>query len=256
MTDPGDVRDRLTAVEADNARLRRLLDEAGVADNLRHALRDTMALVRRVMWRSAETSSDVESYVAHLEGRLDSLMRMRGRTDAFGEADLHLLVTEELMFHLVREGERAVIEGPSLRLRPKPAQAMAMAMHELVSNAVEHGPLDVPAGAVEVRWRVEDEAGGRMLTLVWTERGGAIDPDSAMRHGFGREVLETLLAYELGPTRRWSSRPPACAARSASRSPTGSGGSRRTARPRRRVREADQGCVSGDAPATAGRGRG
>jgi len=198
MTDPGDVRDRLSAVEADNARLRRLLDEAGVADNLRHALRDTMALVRRVMWRSAETSSDVESYVAHLEGRLDSLMRMRGRTDAFGEADLHLLVTEELMFHLVREGERAVIEGPSLRLRPKPAQAMAMAMHELVSNAVEHGPLDVPAGAVEVRWHVEDEADGRMLTLVWTERGGAIDPDSAMRHGFGREVLETLLAYELG----------------------------------------------------------
>ena len=198
MTDPRDVRDRLTAVEADNARLRRLLDEAGVADNLRHALRDTMAMVRRVMRRSAETSSDVESYVAHLEGRLDSLMRMRGRTDAFGEADLHLLVTEELMFHLVREGERAVIEGPALRLRPKPAQAMAMAMHELASNAVEHGPLDVPAGAVEVRWRVEDEAGGRMLTLVWTERGGAIDPDSPMRHGFGREVLESLLAYELG----------------------------------------------------------
>lgn len=198
MDDPRDVMDRLAAVEADNARLRRLLDEAGVAINLRHALRDTVALVRTIMRRSAETSSDVESYVAHLEGRLDSLMRIRARTDAFGEADLHLLVSEELMFHLVREGERAVIEGPSLRLRPKPAQALALAMHELMSNAVEHGPLDVPAGAVEVRWQVESEGDAPMLTLVWTERGGQIDPDAARRHGFGREVLETMLAYELG----------------------------------------------------------
>ena len=37
-----------------------------------------------------------------------------------------------------------------------------------------------------------------MLTLSWTERGGEIDPDAPVRHGFGREVLETMLAYELG----------------------------------------------------------
>lgn len=198
MTDPGDVMDRLAAVEADNARLRRLLNEVGVSDHLRHALRDTVALVRTIMRRSAETSSDVANFVAHLEGRLDSLLRMRARADAFGEADLHLLVSEELMFHLVSEGERAVIEGPSLRLRPKAAQALSLAVHELVSNAVEHGSLDGPAGAVEVRWELETEADLPMLTLFWTERGGGIEPDAPMRNGFGREVLETILAYELG----------------------------------------------------------
>lgn len=97
MTDPGDLIDRLAALEADNHRLRRLLDEAGVTDSLRHALRDTMALLRTIIRRSADTASDVESYVAHLEGRIDSLMRMRAQTDAFGEADLHLLVSEELL---------------------------------------------------------------------------------------------------------------------------------------------------------------
>lgn len=198
MTDPRDVMDRLAAVEADNARLRRLLDETGVSTNLRHALRDTVALMRTIIRRSAETSTDVESYVAHLEGRLDSLMRIRARTDAFGEADLHLLVSEELMFHLVSEGERATIEGPSLRLRPRSAQTLALAFHELVSNAVEHGPLDVPAGAVEIRWQVETEGDAPMLSIVWTERGGEIDPDIPRRRGFGREVLETMLTYELG----------------------------------------------------------
>ena len=190
--------DRLAAVEADNARLRRLLDEAGVPDNLRHALRDTVATVRTIMRRSAETSSDVDNFVAHLEGRLDSLMRINARTDAFGEADLHLLVADELMFHLVREGERAAIEGPALRLRPKAARALSLAIHELVSNAIEHGPLDAPAGAIDLRWVLEPEAGGPVLTLSWTERGGEIDPDAPVRHGFGREVLETMLAYELG----------------------------------------------------------
>lgn len=198
MTDQRDIKDRLAAVEADNARLRRLLEEAGVSDNLRHALRDTVALLRTIMRRSSETATDVDSYAAHLEGRLDTLMRIRARTDAFGEADLHLLVSEELTFHLVREGERAVIEGPAIRLRPKAAQVLATAIHELASNAVEHGALDQPSGHVDVTWHVDAADEAPILFLCWKERGGAIDPASpAPRRGFGREVLETMLAYEL-----------------------------------------------------------
>ncbi len=198
MTDPGDLIDRLAALEADNHRLRRLLDEAGVTDSLRHALRDTMALLRTIVRRSAETASDVESYVAHLEGRIDSLMRMRARTDAFGEADLHLLVSEELLFHLVREGERANISGPPVRLRPKAAQVLALAMHELVSNAVEHGPLDRTQGRVTVTWQILGAKRQPSLVLDWTEEGASSPLEGPFRHGFGREVLETMLAYELG----------------------------------------------------------
>ena len=198
MTTSRDVYDRLAAAEADNARLRRLLDEAGVSDNLWNALRDTVALLRAVMRRSAETASDVENYVAHLEGRLNSLMRMRARTNAFGEADLHLLVAEELMVHLVREGERAFIEGPALRLRSRAAQLLALAVHELASNAVEHGTLDEASGTVDVRWRMEEGKAAPVLVLIWTERGGHIDCEAPMRRGFGREVLETMLAYEFG----------------------------------------------------------
>lgn len=198
MTEPSDVTDRLAALEADNARLRRLLDTSGVTDSLRHALRETVALFRTILRRSSESADDVEGFVAHLEGRLDSLMRMRARTDAFGEADLHLLVSEELMFHLVREGERATIEGPAVRLRPKAAQVLALAFHELVSNAVEHGTLDGIEGCVDVRWRIERDGGRDTLSVSWQERGGAGRVTPPKRRGFGCEVLETMLAYQLG----------------------------------------------------------
>lgn len=192
-----DLKDELAASRADNARLRRLLDEAGVHEGLRHGLRDTVAMLRALMRRTAEDAEDVESYVAHLEGRLDVITRARARTDAFGEADLHTLVSDALFAHLVHEGERASLSGPTVRLRPKAAQALALAVHELASNAVEHGPLGDARGGVRVAWTVEPDPAGPVLALSWRETGGAITA-APRRRGFGTVVLEELLAYDLG----------------------------------------------------------
>ena len=196
MTDPGDLVDQLASLKADNARLRRLLDEAGMPDNLRHALRDTVAMLRAMLRQSAESAEDAESYAAHLDGRLVALTRVRAATDAFGEADLHTLIADELHVHLVRDGERAVLSGPRVRLRPKPAQVFAMAMHELASNGVEHGLLSRTEGRVEVTWRTELGEAGPLLVLVWKETGGA-ELSEPSRRGYGTMVLEEMLAYQL-----------------------------------------------------------
>jgi len=177
MTDPRDPAERLAALEADNARLRRQLDAAGLPDGLRHGMRNTMAMMRTVMHRSAERTADVESYVAHLDGRFGAVMRVQAATDAFGEADLHTLISDELMFHLAREGEQATLAGPRVRLRPKAAQVVALALHELTSNAVEHGSLALPQGRIRAAWRVSR---------------------ASDRRGFGTDVLTEMLAYDLG----------------------------------------------------------
>lgn len=192
-----DLTDRLAASRADNARLRRLLDEAGAHEGLRHGLRDTVATLRALMRRTAEDAEDVESYVAHLDGRLDVLTRARARTDAFGEADLHTLVSDELFAHLVREGERATLAGPRVSLRPKATQVLALAVHELASNAAEHGSLGGTDGRVEVRWTVEPDRAEPVLTLTWKEMGAATAA-APRRRGFGAVVLEEMLAYDLG----------------------------------------------------------
>ena len=42
---------------------------------------------------------------------------------------------------------RARIEGPGLMLEQQAAQAMAVAVHELTTNAVKYGALSTPRGA-------------------------------------------------------------------------------------------------------------
>ena len=196
MTDPGNLEDRLAVLEADNARLRRLLNAAGAPEGLRHGLHNTMAMLRTIMHRSAEKARDVEGYVAHLDGRFGAVMRVQAATGVVGEADLHSLISDELMFHLVREGEQATIAGPRVRLRPKAALVLALALHELTSNAVEHGSLALPHGRVDVRWEVQSSGeAGTMLQLHWKERGGVALGDPS-RRGFGTEVLSETLAYE------------------------------------------------------------
>jgi two-component sensor histidine kinase len=188
-----DTTAHLKRLEADNARLRRLLDEAGASDGLRHGLRDTMAMLRAVLRLSAETADSVEDYATHLEGRLDAIARVRVTADTFGEVGLHTLISDELMIHLIREGEQATLDGPAVRLRPKAAQLVALAVHELCSNAVEHGVFGLAEGGVEVHWTVD---GAGDLTLMWKETGGSLVGPPA-RQGFGTQVLTEMLRYEL-----------------------------------------------------------
>lgn len=196
MTDPGDMADQLAALRADNARLRRLLDEAGMPDSLRHGVRNTMAMLRTIMRRSAESAQDIDIYVAHLEGRLEALSRVQATTDAFGEADLHTLISDELMAHLVREGERATITGPRVRLRPKAAIILALALHELTSNGIEHGSLALAPGRVTVSWQIGSSGPEPVLALIWKEAGGS-EMTKPTHRGFGTALLEDMLAYEL-----------------------------------------------------------
>lgn len=203
MTDPQESSEQNASLEAenaalrlDNARLRRLLDEEGTPDRLRHAFRDTVAMLRAVMRRTADNSADVEDYHAHLTGRLDAIVRTRALTDAFGEADLRMLIADALNTYLVQEGERATLDGPEVRLRPRAAQVLTLAMHELATNAVEHGPLSGSAGGVSVLWRIEPIEQAPTLALIWKETGaqGSVTPG---RRGFGTDVLEEMVVYDL-----------------------------------------------------------
>ncbi|MFF8798560.1 MULTISPECIES: HWE histidine kinase domain-containing protein [unclassified Methylobacterium] len=197
--DPRDA--RIEALEAENLRLRRFLDEKGLPAEQRHQVRNTLAMLRAIIRRSAESSESVETYAAHLDGRLDAVARvlnalMRNVREGVG---LHSLIADELLVHLAREGEQVTISGPSLRLRPGAAEVFAMAIHELVVNAVEHGALTVPQGGIRIAWTLTapTDAGPPILTFVWTESGLEALPPEPARRGFGTEVLERSLRYEL-----------------------------------------------------------
>jgi two-component system CheB/CheR fusion protein len=90
------------------------------------------------------------------------------------------------------------IAGPKLRLLPKPAETFALAVHELATNAVKYGALASDAGRIEVIWTVEDGEDTPQLLFSWTETGLKRPATAPSRRGFGSELIERTLAYELG----------------------------------------------------------
>lgn len=186
---------RIAELEADNLRLRRLLDARGAPEELRHRLRSTIGMLRSIIRRSAESrAGDLESYIAHIEDRMDAIARAQSQADSRGWIDLHGLIAEELFRYGAGEGEKAVLSGPGIRLRPRAGQIFTLAFHELAVNAIEHGVLGHAEGRVRVDWSLEDE--GQRLRLIWQEQGARVQAEPA-RSGFGTEVLTRMLHYEL-----------------------------------------------------------
>ena len=188
---------RLTELEEDNRRLRRLLDQSDAPRELRHRLRGTVALLRAIVRRSAESGRDLPGYVAQLEDRLDAIIRAQAAADQHGTVNVRTLLADELFQYGASEGPHVVLTGPDVELGPRTGQLFALAVHELVVNAVEHGALGEGKGRFEVSWDVSAEPGSP-LSMSWTEFSPGANLDAApSRRGFGTEVLTRMLPYEL-----------------------------------------------------------
>jgi len=88
------------------------------------------------------------------------------------------------------------VDGPVIRLLPKSALAIAMAVHELATNAAKYGALSNGSGRVSVHWTIA-ERDEEHLQIVWTETGGP-KVAAPSRKGFGSRLIERGLAGQLG----------------------------------------------------------
>jgi two-component sensor histidine kinase len=107
-----------------------------------------------------------------------------------------LEIVREAMAPYRHERERRIhVEGPDVRLSPRMALAIAMALQELATNAVKYGALSNEDGEVRVAWSVKDALETR-LRLTWSEiNGPAVE---IPRHrGFGTRLIERSLAQDL-----------------------------------------------------------
>jgi two-component sensor histidine kinase len=87
-------------------------------------------------------------------------------------------------------------------LRSRSVQTLALALHELATNAVKYGAIASPEGRLHIGWHVTENEDGtnQRLNIDWRESGVNIpDPDSALQNkGYGRELIERALPYQLG----------------------------------------------------------
>jgi two-component sensor histidine kinase len=102
---------------------------------------------------------------------------------------LQTIAKNELAPYSQADERRVQIYGPPLLLAPDIAQAMAMTLHELATNAAKYGALSVPDGRIDLKWS-RDGAG--TLTLHWTEIGGPA-VQKPTRRGFGGRIIERMI---------------------------------------------------------------
>ncbi|HEX2134971.1 MAG TPA: PAS domain S-box protein, partial [Microvirga sp.] len=181
------------ALRASESRAKLLLAE------LQHRVRNTLAVIRSITRRTAETSTSVEDYAMHLDGRINAFARVQtavARDPAAG-LDLTELIADELLACAAHEGEQVRIAGPPVRLEPKAAETFGLAVHELAINAVKHGALSVPDGRIRISWHVQNGSDPPWLVFEWKESGTPDRAAKRKRRGFGTDLLERTLTYEL-----------------------------------------------------------
>jgi two-component sensor histidine kinase len=158
--------------------------------------------VQAIARQTLKSSTSLQDFSREFESRLGALSRVQGvlaRTDQ-GPIELEQIVRAELEAH--GAGEVAEIGGPHIELVPSAAQALALALHELATNAVKHGALRQPPGKLEVNWDLRGHQGDSRVVLNWRERNVAMTetPLVPRRAGYGRELIERALPYQLNAT--------------------------------------------------------
>ena len=176
---------------------RRQTRQATLLHELQHRVRNTLAMVRSIVGRTIQKADNVESVGKVLEGRIDALARVQAsltRRAGVG-VDLENLIRGELLAQTA-DPSAFDITGPGLSLGPKAAEVLTLAVHELATNASQHGAIR-HNGSVMVSWHTEPRADGtQWLRLSWVERG--VKVGAANRRGVGIDLIERRVPYELG----------------------------------------------------------
>lgn len=180
-----DITDRKLAEE------RQLL----LAQEVDHRARNVVAVVQSFLRLTrADTIGD---YIAAIEGRIGALSsahRLLAGSRWEG-ADLQKLVEEEFAPYRINNREKVSIGGPAIMLAPAVAQTIALALHELVTNAAKYGALSTDAGRVSLTWR----SLSNKIEFDWIESDGPkITPPS--RNGYGTRVFKVGIERQLGGT--------------------------------------------------------
>jgi two-component sensor histidine kinase len=165
-----------------------------LAREAEHRTKNILATVLATVRLSRSDSSDELKQL--IEGRINALSKVNGLfvQSRWEGADLRTVATQELLPYCGETETRVRIDGPSIMLETNIAQAVAISLHELATNAAKYGSLSEDNGRLEISWsRTTD---GR-LCLQWTEAGGPIVTRPTHR-GFGARIIENMIGQFKG----------------------------------------------------------
>ena len=182
----------ITERNRNEERLRLMVNE------LNHRVKNTLATVQSI---TSQTLRGTDQAIRHtLEGRLQALAAVHDvlTRESWREASLHKVIEGALVPYGGTASARFEIAGEPIRLQPRVAVALSLALHELATNANKYGALSTAQGQIAIRWNIVWDNEPR-LHMVWSETGGPRVVPVKSR-GFGMRLIERSLAQDLGGT--------------------------------------------------------
>jgi PAS domain S-box-containing protein len=180
--------------------------QAVLVAELQHRTRNLMAVVEAVTMRTLGSSTSLDQFRDGIEDRLQALALTQrllsgcaGARVAF-DTLLHAGLSAHVDLADPDTAARVRLTGPrDIHLPAITVQTLALALHELATNATKYGALSQPGARLEIGWNAPGSADGkRMLSIDWRERGVALPAGSRLGgDGYGRELIEHALPYEL-----------------------------------------------------------
>ncbi|MGI4946929.1 MAG: sensor histidine kinase, partial [Janthinobacterium lividum] len=164
---------------------------------LDHRVKNILAIVSAVISQTLKTTPTPEAFATEVNGRVQAIAKAHSllTQSGHGEVSLRAILRIELAPYDRGTGNVSVT-GQDVALTPKAGLALAMAVHELASNAAKYGALSITSGRLTIAWDILPGAGAPALTLTWTETGGpAVSPPT--RRGFGTTLIERALTHEI-----------------------------------------------------------
>jgi two-component sensor histidine kinase len=159
-----------------------------------HRAKNQLTIIQSILRQTLGKASSSEEFQEGFVERLQGLAETQNLLvkESWEGAPVDQLLYSHVKHFLPEVGDRIVLHGPDLKLRPEPAQNLGMVFHELASNAAKYGALKTLSGCIEIVWRVD---GGR-FEMLWKESGGppVVEPK---RKGFGTQVITRVAASAL-----------------------------------------------------------
>lgn len=156
-----------------------------------HRTKNVLALVDSIVRLSR--ADDPNRYAASIQHRVQSLARTHSLLAQNNWQAVRL--DEVLRTQLEPFGlEQVSLQGPALEIHPEAVQPIGLVVHELASNAAQHGSLTSARGRVDVEWRQSADTGD--LSIKWVELGGPLLLEPKQR-GFGLVISEGIVKLQL-----------------------------------------------------------
>jgi two-component sensor histidine kinase len=162
---------------------------------LNHRVKNTLANVLSIVALTRRRSVDLDDFAESLTGRIRALSAthdLLSQSD-WSNAPIAEIVRSELAPYMAESDGHVEMAGPDISLAPNDAMSLGLGIHELATNAAKYGALSSSQGRVIIEWRLISP---EVAEVRWREEGGP--PVTAPRkRGFGRDLLEKIVAHEL-----------------------------------------------------------